>query len=108
MGCLKLTYENETPALFLGERPEKIESLNWHVWVNPDSDFLGVVDQQTQGEEGFWEGIWNSGFMRLIVPDVYTIDVNYAVALGLGASETYTLNLITRGKDAGWHRTNTQ
>jgi hypothetical protein len=23
--------------------------LKWSVWVNPESDFLGVVDQQTQG-----------------------------------------------------------
>ena len=46
--------------------------------------------------------------MRLLVPDVLTLDVNYTAVLGIGASETYTLNFITRGKDWGFHRTNTQ
>lgn len=46
--------------------------------------------------------------MRLVVPDVITLDANYSAALGYGFSETYTLNLITRGKDAGLHTTNTQ
>lgn len=65
MGCLKLTYE-ETPALFLGERPEKSDTIKWQVWVNPDSDFLGVGNRQTQGSEppsfGFGPGsdLWNS------------------------------------------------
>jgi len=42
MGCLKLTYDYQ-------EQGEKNYSLDWHVWVNPESDFLGVVDQQTNG-----------------------------------------------------------
>jgi len=42
MGCLKLTYDYQ-------EQGEKNDSLKWRVWVNPDSDFLGVVDQQTSG-----------------------------------------------------------
>jgi len=42
MGCLKLTYDYQ-------EQGEKNDSLKWSVWVNPESDFLGVVDQQTQG-----------------------------------------------------------
>jgi hypothetical protein len=42
MGCLKLTYDYQ-------EQGEKNDSLKWSVWVNPESDFLGVVDHQTQG-----------------------------------------------------------
>jgi len=42
MGCLKLTYDYQ-------EQGEKNYSLRWRVWVNPESSFLGVVDQQTQG-----------------------------------------------------------
>jgi hypothetical protein len=43
MGCLKLTYDYQ-------EQGEKNDSLKWSVWVNPESDFLGVVDHQTQRE----------------------------------------------------------
>lgn len=42
MGCLKLTYDYQ-------EQGEKNDSLKWRVWVNPESDFLEVVNQQTQG-----------------------------------------------------------
>ena len=42
MGCLKLAYDYQ-------EQGEKNDSLEWSVWVNPESDFLGVVDQQTNG-----------------------------------------------------------
>jgi hypothetical protein len=44
MGCLKLTYDYQ-------EQGEKNDSLKWSVWVNPESDFLGVVDQQSHGNE---------------------------------------------------------
>jgi hypothetical protein len=56
MGCLKLTYgHEETPTLFLGSDREKIHSPDLQVWVNPDSDFLGVgIKTQTQG--GPWLG----------------------------------------------------
>ncbi len=42
MGCLKLTYDYQ-------EQGEKNDSLDWRVWVNPNADFLGVVDQQYNG-----------------------------------------------------------
>ena len=42
MGCLKLTYDYQ-------EQGEKNDSLQWRVWVNPDSDFLGVDNQQYNG-----------------------------------------------------------
>jgi len=42
MGCLKLTYDYQ-------EQGEKTDTLNWRVWVNPESDFLGVVNQQNNG-----------------------------------------------------------
>jgi hypothetical protein len=45
--------------------------------------------------------------MRWVVPDVYTFDANVTSASVRGMSETYTLNLITRGKDAGFHKTTT-
>jgi hypothetical protein len=52
MGCLKLTYE-ETPTLFLEERPEKIDTVGLQVWVNPDATFEGVeIKSQNGGEPG--------------------------------------------------------
>jgi hypothetical protein len=36
MGCYKLTYEYETPLLFV-EQGEKIDTLEWHVTVNAGS-----------------------------------------------------------------------
>ena len=42
MGCLKLTYDYQ-------EQGEKNYSLQWQVWVNPDTDFLEVGNQQTNG-----------------------------------------------------------
>ncbi|MFN7436138.1 MAG: hypothetical protein ACK5SJ_06820, partial [Bacteroidota bacterium] len=41
MGCLKLTYDFE-PILFLEEHPEKNQSAELQVWVNPDATFEGV------------------------------------------------------------------
>jgi hypothetical protein len=41
MGCLKLTYDFE-PILFLEEHPEKNQSADLQVWVNPDATFEGV------------------------------------------------------------------
>jgi len=57
MGCLKLTYDYQ-------EQGEKTDTLNWRVWVNPESDFLGVVNQQNNGEEssvGFAGAGWSVG-----------------------------------------------
>jgi hypothetical protein len=52
MGCLKLTYDYDLePELFLGARPEKTDTLVWCVWVNPESGFLRVVDQQNNGSD---------------------------------------------------------
>lgn len=42
MGCLKLIYDYQ-------EQGEKKDSLKWSVWVNPESEFLGVDNQQTNG-----------------------------------------------------------
>jgi hypothetical protein len=62
---------------------------------------------QKKSDPGFFENIWNSKIVRALVPDVITFDINYSAALGVGGSETYTLNLITRGRDAGLYKTTT-
>ncbi|MEP6793521.1 MAG: hypothetical protein ABJB16_04290, partial [Saprospiraceae bacterium] len=70
--------------------------------VNPSSQ------PSVKGQSNVLQDIWNSWLMRLIIPDVYTIDVTVGAAVGVGVSETYTLNLITRGNDWGFHRTSIQ
>jgi hypothetical protein len=52
MGCLKLTYDFE-PILFLEEHPEKNQSAELQVWVNPDATFEGV-GIKTLNNEGPW------------------------------------------------------
>ncbi|MTI24201.1 hypothetical protein E1163_04515 [Fulvivirga kasyanovii] len=60
-------------------------------------------------ESDIWGDIWHSTLARAIVPDVYTLDVSWgATFIALGGSNSYTVNLITRGKDAGIHYTQTQ
>jgi RHS repeat-associated protein len=75
--------------------------------LNYGGGYSSVAQLGNPDKSNFAEEIWNSDAMRWIVPDVLTLDVNYSTALGIGASETYTLNLITRGEDAGFHKTST-
>jgi hypothetical protein len=75
--------------------------------LNYGGGYSSVTQLGNPDKSNFAEEIWNSDVMRWIVPDVLTLDVNYSTALGIGASETYTLNLITRGEDAGFHKTST-
>ncbi len=75
------------------------------------SDLLRVPYNQMiafQGpgdEPGLMESLWNSAFARFLVPDILTLDLNVGSAVGYGRSITMTMNLITRGADAGLHRT---
>lgn len=84
MGCLKLTYDYQ-------EQGEKNYSLDWQVWVNPESGFLGVVEQQTQGGV-LGTGVWNYN---------ENLDLGLSVAGGIaGAFETggaISLSQLTRG-----------
>lgn len=50
MGCLKLACDYQ-------EQGEKNNSFKWRVWVNPESDFLGVVDQQQTGGDPLKENL---------------------------------------------------
>jgi hypothetical protein len=45
------------------------------------------------------ESIWHSNIARTFVPDIITVDVTFSAAFGVGASATWTFNVITRGKD---------
>lgn len=69
-------------------------------------DILRTAGSSADGP-GLLERFWNSDFMRLMVPDVLTVDVSIASSAIKGSRQTYALNLITRGKDAGFYKTTT-
>lgn len=90
-------------AVYYGSYEEYMKQYS----LNYGGGYSSVAQRGNPEKSNFAEEIWNSDVMRWIVPDVLTLDVNYSTALGIGASETYTLNLITRGEDAGFHKTST-
>jgi hypothetical protein len=72
MGCLKLTYDYQ-------EQGEKNSSLKWRVWVNPNSDFLEVDNQQTQGGEYADDAEYR---LRAFTVDVKILGLEFISGLG--------------------------
>nr|WP_068890055.1 hypothetical protein [Pedobacter panaciterrae] len=53
--------------------------------------------------EGIVGRIWNSTFARYIVPDLINVNFNLTGVVGVGRGYNLSINLITRGKNAGFH-----
>lgn len=49
--------------------------------------------------------IWNSDFMRMMVPDMIRVNVSGSIVSGGGGAITHEAHLVTRGPDAGLYST---
>ncbi|NJN25210.1 MAG: hypothetical protein HC819_04135 [Cyclobacteriaceae bacterium] len=85
-----------------------------------DDGRIFMNDYNDPGRSGFfttwdqvqpWEpfDLWNNDiFRQYVVPDKINISLNLSSTFVIGTGMEYTLNLLTRGPDAGFHLTRTE
>lgn len=76
----------------------------WNAW-NFIQGSLG--SDGASNSQGLIGKVWNSGFMRTLVPDMFSAGVNIGGGFIGGSKYNYSIHLVTRGKDAGVHYTQT-
>lgn len=87
------------------------QTSKWHAGVKTGNNANGhryTGNSSSSGEESGWSKIWNSEFMRQVIPDMVNLNINYSVVLLLGNGYSQEVHLITRGPDAGMYNSVTE
>jgi len=72
---------------------------------NTTSTYVPISSNNGNSISNFFSKIWYSDFARSIIPDMFGVNLNLVATEGAGIGIHLSLNVFTRGKDAGIHAT---
>jgi len=84
---------------------EKVDDIDGGAGIHLHGVYSSSFNEVSSNTGSIFSQIWNSELVRAIVPDNINLGGGFNIVVGYGGGVNWSINLLTRGPDAGFHST---